>query len=124
MSTIILPRVRQKAYLAVLLPLVGVSTAGMLIAGFVSSRVGLSLLMGSIIWFIPQGVFAVKVFHQIEINPKKMIRQFYRSEIIKLVLVSILFFSAVNYIPANLLGLFGGYFLAQVIFYIVMFVVM
>jgi ATP synthase protein I len=124
MSKIILPNVRRKAYLSVIIS--GIALLIMSIIGLIafSRIIGISILLGGLVWLVPQGYFAVKLFHQIETTPKKFITRFYINEIVKLFFVSILFICYVKFVPANWVGLFAGYFCAQMFFCFSMFYIL
>jgi len=124
MSAIILPFVRRKAYLSITVSSMALAITSFMATVIFSRVIGISVLMGGLVWLVPQGYFAVKLFHQIETTPKKFIARFYINEIIKLVLVSILFFSVVRFFTANWGGLFAGYFCTQLFFCFSMFYIL
>ncbi len=117
MARLILPAIRKQAYLSVCLPLVGVAI-GSLVALIFSDQLSYSILLGGIIWFLPHGYVAIKLFHHIETKPKRFVMMFYKSEVIKLILVALLFILVVKWIPVIVVGLLVGYLCAQVIFWL------
>jgi len=117
MARLILPAIRKQAYLSVCLPLGGVVIVS-LAALIFSAILSYSILLGGIIWFLPHGYAAIKLFHHIETKPKRFMMVLYKSEIIKLILVALLFILVVKWIPASFVGLIAGYLCAQVIFWL------
>lgn len=115
MARLILPAIRKQAYLSVCFPLGGVMVVS-LAALIFSTILSYSIVLGGIIWFLPHGYAAIKLFHHIETKPKRFMMIFYKSEIIKLLLVALLFILVVKWIPASFFGLLVGYLCAQMIF--------
>jgi F0F1-type ATP synthase assembly protein I len=117
MAKLILPALRKQVYLSVCLPL-GVVMLVSLAALIFSVMLSYSIVLGGIIWFLPQGYTAVKLFHHIETTPKRFMMIFYKSEIVKLALVALLCILVMKWIPASFVGLLAGYLCAQVIFWL------
>jgi F0F1-type ATP synthase assembly protein I len=119
MSKLTLPCTRKKAYVSVIVPLSGVIVVG-LIALIFSSLLSYSIWLGGFLWFFPNGYVAIKLFHTIETEPKRFVMQFYKSEIVKLLMVALLFILVAKWIPVNMMGIFAGYMSAQIIFWIML----
>jgi len=117
MARLVLPAIRKQAYLSVCLPLGGVVIVS-LVALIFSIILSYSIALGGIIWFLPHGYAAIKLFHHIETKPKRFMVMFYKSEIIKLISVALLFILVVKWIPASFPGLLVGYLCAQMIFWL------
>ncbi len=115
MARLVLPAIRKRAYLSVCSSLGGVVIVSLMALIF-SVMLSYSILLGGIIWFLPHGYAAIKLFHHIETKPKRFMMVFYKSEITKLILVALLFILVMKWIPASFVGLIAGYLCAQVIF--------
>ena len=118
-NKLILPSIQKKAYFSVLIPLVVVLIIGLAVLT-VSKSGGYSFLLGGMLWFIPQGVVAIRLFRRIEADPKRFIVAFYKNEVLKLILAACLFILVVKWIPLSILSFLGGYLCAQVVFWILM----
>jgi ATP synthase protein I len=116
---LILPSLRKKVYLSVFFPLAVVLLASVVMLMFSGER-GVSLLLGGIVWVVPQGYVAVRLFHRIETDPKRFMAAFYKSELLKLALAAFLFIAVMKWIPLQVIYFLGGYFCAQVVFWILM----
>lgn len=79
-----------------------------------------SVLMGGLIWLIPNLYFAIKVFSTrgAKITPQQLLINFYLAEVTKLALCAILFIIIVKFLPVAILPLLAGYSIAQFAFWI------
>jgi F0F1-type ATP synthase assembly protein I len=118
MAKLILTSIRKQAYYSVCLPLGGVALISLAALVFSPVFFSYSILLGGVLWFLPQGGVALRLFQHIETNPKRFILLFYRSEIVKLIGVGLLFIVVMKWIPANFIGIILGYLFAQVIFWL------
>jgi ATP synthase protein I len=76
-----------------------------------------SLLLGVLLWALPNFYFARKVFSQSEHVPAaSLLRIFYRAELVKLLLSGILFVMIIKLILVNIPVVLVGYFASQLIF--------
>lgn len=119
MAKLVLKPMRHAVYRAVAIPLGVVMLGGLALLPF-NLKVALSVWLGGFIWFLPNGYFAFKCFHTIETNAKRFIVVFYRTELLKLILVAVLFIIVVKLLSVSLAGLIAGYLCAQMIFWIAM----
>ena len=117
MAKLVLPAVRKQAYMSVCWPLGSVLIVS-LAALIFSTIFSYSMLLGGMIWFLPSGYFAIKLFHYVETDPRRFIALFYKNEVIKLVFVALLFILVVKWIPVSFVGLLAGYLCAQVVFWL------
>lgn len=78
---------------------------------------GLSALIGGAITTVANGLFAVLVFGRYRAQEAgKLVFRFYGAELLKLVLVVLMFAATYFWIaPLNLVALFGAFFLVQVL---------
>src|SRR5258708_4176224 len=104
MAKLVLPAIRKQAYLRVCWPLGIIFIISFVVLVF-STIFSYSILLGGIIWFLPHGYVAIKLFQHIETQPKRFIALFYKSETIKLILVALLFILAVKWLSVSFLGL-------------------
>jgi F0F1-type ATP synthase assembly protein I len=116
MAKLVLPAIRKQAYLSVMWPL-GIVSIVSLAACVFSTLLSYSMLLGGIIWFLPQGYVAIKMFHSIETQPKRFIALFYKSETIKLLFIALLFILVVKWFSVSMAGLVAGYLCAQMFFW-------
>ena len=114
MNKLLLPSLKQKAYLSIAIPWVCTVIIGCMTALF-SAPWAYSLYLGSVLWGVPQSIIAVRLFRRIEMQPARFMRKFYQSEVIKLLLVALLFILMVKWTCVPVEGLLLGYFIAQVI---------
>jgi F0F1-type ATP synthase assembly protein I len=116
MGKVVLPTTRRKVYQGVIFSL-GSMVLISFIAFFFQKQIGYSILLGGVLWFLPEFYVAHRLFHRIETDPKRAVMIFYRSEIVKLFLVALLFILVLKELPVSFLGLIAGYFAAQVLFF-------
>lgn len=117
MGKVVLPATRKRIYRGVSFSL-GTIVVISFLAFFVHRQIGYSILLGGVLWFLPELYVAYRLFHRIEMEPKRAMLVFYQSEIVKLLLVALLFILVVKEIPVNFLGLIAGYLIAQILFFV------
>jgi ATP synthase protein I len=93
---------------AVLLYLIGSKTAG------------ISTVLGGLVWFIPNLYFAYKVFPNTKaaLTPQRIVRNFYRAEVIKLLLSALIFIVILKTFIVAMLPFLAGYAIAQITFWL------
>ena len=117
MGKVVLPVTRKRIYRGVSFSL-GTVVLISFLAFFFQKQIGYSILLGGVLWFLPELYVAHRLFHRVEMEPKRAILVFYQSEIVKLLLVALLFILMVKELPVSFLGLIAGYFFAQVSFFV------
>lgn len=121
MSKSPLHSVRMAAYRLVCLPLalnVIMTTVWMIFSGGIA---GASVLLGGVVWLLPNIYFVYQVFSKIK-PAQAIVRTFYRAELIKLVLSAGLFIAVIKYVPVNFLAFLAGFGLAQLGFWLAPFI--
>jgi F0F1-type ATP synthase assembly protein I len=116
MGKVVLPSTRRKVYGGVCFSL-GCTVLISFIAFFFQKQIGCSLLLGGVLWFLPELYVAYRLFHRIESSPKHAVMMFYRTEMVKLFLVGLLFILVVKEFPVSILGLIVGYFIGSAVFF-------
>lgn len=78
-----------------------------------------SVLLGGLVWLLPNLYFAAKVFAKVgpKTTSQGLLRNFYQAEIIKLALYAILFIVVVKFLSMAVLPLLIGYAVAQIAFW-------
>lgn len=117
MGKVVLPKIRKKVVGGVCFSL-GCVVVISFIVFFFQKQIGYSILLGGVLWFLPELYVANRLFHRIETSPKQAVMQFYRAEVIKLFLVGLLFIVMVRELPVSILGLIGGYFIGSAVFFV------
>lgn len=80
-----------------------------------------SLVLGIILWLLPNCYFAIKVLsHLGRISPRCLLSIFYRAELIKLLLSGFFFIMMVKLLSVNFPVLLSGYLVAQLIFWLLL----
>ena len=117
MKKLVLPAMRKKIYWPINLSLGGVFLINLVVI-VLRQKIELSILMGGIMWFIPQGYMAFRLFHRLETSPKRMMFLFYQTEVIKLCLIGFLFIVFSHVFLGNKLELLVGYLVAQCLYWV------
>lgn len=119
MSKLVLPTTRNQAYRSVLIPMAITAIFSALTLFFTTVEIALAILLGGMCWFLPHAYAAYKLFHQIETNPKHFLIVFFRTEIVKLIFVAVLFIVIIKLLSLNFACLIAGYLCAQLLFWLV-----
>ncbi|HEV2614071.1 MAG TPA: ATP synthase subunit I [Gammaproteobacteria bacterium] len=117
MGKVVLPATRKRIYRGVSFSLGTIAVISFL-AFFFQQQIGYSILLGGVLWFLPECYVVYRLFHRIEMEPRRAVMTFYQSEIVKLLLVALLFILVVKEVPVNFIGLIAGYFTAQILFFV------
>ena len=85
-----------------------------------SKTSSISIVLGGVVWFIPNLYFAYKVFPNTKtaLTPQRIVRNFYRAEVIKLLLSALIFIVILKIFAVAMLPFLTGYAAAQVSFWI------
>jgi len=117
-AKVLLRTVRDQAYRFMILP-TGVVMVVALLAGMLfGSKIGYSILLGGVVWWVPNFYFAHKLFAKMETRSQQMLRVFLRAEIIKLVLYGVFFILAYKFFSVAILPFLLGFMLAQAAFWL------
>lgn len=119
MAKLVLPRVRNLAYLHVGLPLAIMFIVGFILLLCAKPQIAYTLWLGGLVWFIPTLYFAYKIFYRIETDAKLFIINYYIAQFCKLVLVVICFISVLIVLHISFLGLLTAYLGTQALFWII-----
>ena len=117
MGKVVLPITRKKMYRGVFFSLGSVVLISFLAILF-QQQAGFSFLLGGVLWFLPELYRVHRLFHRIEMEPQRAMMLFYLAEVVKLLMVALLFILMVKLFSVNFLWLIAGYFLAQVLFFV------
>lgn len=118
MSKLILRSIRQAAYQFIIWPIVAVLalSASLLV---VAENAGFSALLGGIVWVIPNGFVAYKLFSNVSARAAgQIVATFYFAEALKLFLTAILFVVILKMWPLKLGYFLLGYGIAQIAFWL------
>lgn len=90
-------------------------------SGFHDRKLISSLLLGIILWLLPNCYFAIKVMRHLgRVSPGCLLHIFYRAELIKLLLSGFFFIMMVKLLPINYPVLLSGYLVVQLIFWLLL----
>lgn len=117
MGKVVLPITRKKMYRGVLFSLGTVVLISCLTILF-QQQAGFSFLLGGVLWFLPELYRVHRLFHRMEMEPQRAMMLFYLAEVVKLLMVALLFVLMVKLFSVNFLWLIAGYFVAQITFFI------
>lgn len=80
-----------------------------------------SLVLGIVLWLIPNCYFATKVMSLLkEVSSRALLIVFYRAELIKLLLTGFIFIAMVKLLAINFPLFFSGYLVAQLVFWLLL----
>lgn len=116
MGKVVLPITRKKMYQGVFFSLGSVVLISCLTILF-QKQAGYSFLLGGVLWFLPELFRVYRLFHRIEMEPRRVMMKFYLAEMIKLLMVALLFILMVKLFSVSFLWLIAGYFVAQIVFF-------
>ena len=86
---------------------------------FSKISIAASVFLGGLIWFIPNIYFAYRLFIAIgSLPPKRMIKQFYLAEIIKILLSVFFIIIVISFFTVQAIPLFIGYLVTQFVFWL------
>lgn len=119
MPKLVLHSLRNAAYRLVAIPASVIIIASIIALVFTSTKFAYSVVLGGLIWILPNFYFAYRVFHKIETRAKDFIGVFYRTELFKLAFSALLFVVIIKWLPVVLSAILVGYMLAQVTFWLV-----
>jgi F0F1-type ATP synthase assembly protein I len=109
----------QAGFIAFWLVLSGV--VAILGNGFHGRKIISSLVLGIILWLLPNCYFAIKVMgHLGRVSAGCLLHIFYRSELIKLLLSGFFFIMMARLLSINISVLLSGYLAAQLIFWLLL----
>ncbi len=110
---------RSKAYRLVTIPTVTAALLAFILLLVKGLNAGYSALLGGGIWALPNLYFAHKVLTDSIAQPAKdLVRIFYRAEVTKLLLSSVLFIVVVKFLPVTALAVLSAYLVAQIAFWL------
>jgi ATP synthase protein I len=88
---------------------------------FQGSQVIKSLVLGIVLWLLPNSLFAVKIWrHLWEMSGKGLLNVFYRAELIKLLISGIFFIMMVKLLSVNIPILLLAYLASQLVFWLLL----
>jgi F0F1-type ATP synthase assembly protein I len=113
-------RIIQKMCQAGLVTFVGLSGTVVVLGGlFQGGQVLRSLVLGTVLWLLPNSYFAVKVLtHLGQVSGKSLLTTFYRAELIKLLFSGIFFIMIIRLLSVNVPVLLLAYLTSQLIFWL------
>lgn len=117
MGTVVLPITRKKMYRGVFFSLGSVVLISCFAMLF-QKQAGYSFLLGGVLWFIPELFRVYRLFHRMEMHPQQAVMKFYLAEVVKLLMVALLFVLMVKLFSVSFLWFIAGYFVAQITFFI------
>lgn len=109
---------RMKAFQFLLWPLVSIIFFVLVIAGFKGIQESYSVLLGGMVWLVPNIYFVYRSFRMVP--ARKLIAGFYRAEVMKLALSAVLFVAVIKFLTVLSLFVLIGYLIAQFVFWIVL----
>lgn len=116
MPKLVLPAVRREAYIFIILSALIAAVIGTLTTLF-ARIAGYSILLGVLVWLIPNILFAYRIFSNVSVRAaNKIVRTFYLFEALKLALTVIFFIAAIKIFTVNLGFVLLGYMLAWLLF--------
>jgi F0F1-type ATP synthase assembly protein I len=117
MSSSALHRVRVKAFWFASLPVGLVLIAAFFFFAWRGMNVGCSVLLGGVVWLLPNFYFVHKVFSKIGAG-RIILRTFYRAEITKLLVSAVLFIVVSKIFAVNMPAFLIGFIAAQSTFWL------
>jgi ATP synthase protein I len=119
MSKLVLQGIRNKAYRLVIIPAYVDIALSFLLAIFAGLNASGSVLLGGVVWIIPNLYMVYRLFSNVSARAvQQIVRTFYRAEIIKLLLSAALFIGMVKLLPLQLGPFSLGYIAAQITFWL------
>jgi ATP synthase protein I len=110
---------RNTAYQWLAVQGIAVIIISLILALLVGTNSARSALLGGIVCVVPSLVFASRLFRHFGArSAQHIVKAFYKGEIIKLALTSILFILVLVYIPLNILAFLCGFLGAQWAFWL------
>lgn len=114
MPKLILPAIRNEALLYVGVACIIALFVSLVLWLIVGPKAGYSGLLGGLVWGIPNGYAAWRLFSNMSARAvKQIVRNFYWAEAAKLFLSALLFVLTIKFVPLNLGSFFASYLVAQ-----------
>lgn len=122
MSKLFLQSLRAQAYRSVLIPAAVTLLISCILMLIITVKIGFSVLLGAGIWLLSQWLFANRLFANV--SPRaaaRIVRTLYLMEVIKLLLIVLLFLVTIKFLPVHAGFVLLGLVITQVIFWFTLF---
>lgn len=120
MTKLVLPQLRKKAYLSIILSTILVFLISVVILIFRDKQASFSLILGAAVWAVSSFLMALALFANV--SPRaagKIVIRLYITEILKLLLTIILSLLLIKMLQLKIGYFFAGYLLVQIAFWII-----
>lgn len=88
---------------------------------FQGGQVIKSLMLGIVLWLLPNVYFAIKILNRLgQISGKGLLNIFYRAELIKLLFSGIFFIMVIKFLSVNIPILLLAYLVSQLVFWLLL----
>lgn len=125
MPKLVLSSLRQTAYQFIFIPALVVLLISGLTLLFAGKSAGFSIFLGGIVWVIPNGFVAHKLFSNVSARAAgRIVATFYFAETVKLLLTAALVVIIIKFLPLKLGYFLLSYGVAQIMFWLTAWVIL